>query len=156
MWIHFWGWKIPISAAFYPFFGHFRSKGPISITSRACERSNDGPEDRKCPKNGPNEAEIPIFQLNNRNQQKPKLFNGTYCFVAFLSDWQKTICKVLYPSLNHYSLPKLKVTSYRKYMRGAKVMTYFSTYLMPVFCKNKPNNPSLIVYTYYIVLILPI
>ena len=72
--------------------------------------------------------------------------------MAFLSDWQKTICKVLYPSLNHYSLPKLKVTSYRKYMRGAKVMTYFSTYLMPVFCKNKRNNPSLIVYTYYIVL----
>ena len=23
---------------------------------------------------------------------------------------------------------------------------------MPVFCKNEPNNPSLIVYTYYIVL----
>ena len=26
--IDFWGWKVPISTAFYPFFGHFQSKGP--------------------------------------------------------------------------------------------------------------------------------
>ena len=48
-----------------PVFWAFPVRGPISITSRACERSNDGPKDRKCPKNGQNEAEIPIFQLNN-------------------------------------------------------------------------------------------
>ena len=72
------------------------------------------------PKNGPNEAEIPIFQLNNRNQHKPKLFNGTYCFVAFLSYWQKTICKVLYPSLNHYSLPKSKLPELQKVYERCK------------------------------------
>ena len=35
-----------------PVFWAFPVRGPITITSRACERSNDGPKDRKCPKNG--------------------------------------------------------------------------------------------------------
>ena len=48
-----------------PVFWAFPVQGPITIASRACERSNDGPEDPKYPKNGQNEAEIPIFQLNN-------------------------------------------------------------------------------------------
>ena len=50
--IDFWGWKIPISAAFYPFFGHFRSEGPSVLLLELAERSNDGPKDRKWPKNG--------------------------------------------------------------------------------------------------------
>ena len=61
------------SAKFCPFFRVFRVQGPISITSRACERSNDGPEDPKCPKNGQNEAEMNIFQLNNRNVRNLKI-----------------------------------------------------------------------------------
>ena len=56
-----------------PVFWAFPVRGPITITSRACERSNDGPKDRKCPKNGQNEAEIPIFQLNNRNVRNLKI-----------------------------------------------------------------------------------
>ena len=60
-----------------PVFWAFPVLGPI-ITSLASSRSNtDGPSDRKCPKNGQNLAEIPIFLLNNRNRQKPKIFNAT-------------------------------------------------------------------------------
>ena len=51
-----------ISAKFCPFFGHFRSKGPSVLLLERSERSNDGPEDRKCPKNGQNAAEMNIFQ----------------------------------------------------------------------------------------------
>ena len=60
-----------------PVFWAFPVLGPI-ITSLASSRSNtDGPSDRKCPKNGQNLAEIPIFLLNNGNRQKPKNFNAT-------------------------------------------------------------------------------
>ena len=31
-----------------------------------------------------------ILKLNNGNRQKPKNFNATYCFVAFLTHWHKT------------------------------------------------------------------
>ena len=135
------------SAKFCPFFWVFRVPGPITIASRACERSNDGPEDPKYPKKRAKRGRNEHFSTQQQKCQKPKNFNATYCFVAFLSYWQKTICKVLYPSLNHYSLPKLKVTSYRKYMRGAKVMTYLVLCIYNArFCKNKPGDPSLIQY----------
>ena len=61
------------SAKFCPFFRVFRVQGPITIASRACERSNDGPEDPKYPKNGQNEAEMNIFQLNNRNARNLRI-----------------------------------------------------------------------------------
>ena len=67
-----------------PVFWAFPVLGPI-ITSLASSRSNtDGPSDRKCPKNGQNLAEIPIFLLNNRNRQKPKNFNATTSYSQHL------------------------------------------------------------------------
>ena len=66
-----------------PVFWAFPVLGPI-ITSLASSRSNtDGPLDRKCPKNGQNLAEIPIFLLNNGNRQKPKNFNATTSYFRF-------------------------------------------------------------------------
>ena len=77
------------SAKFCPFFRVFRVQGPISITSRACERSNDGPEDRKCPKNWQNTAEMYIFQPQESKltQTKKSSINILFCEIETSIVW---------------------------------------------------------------------
>ena len=79
------------SAKFCPFFRVFRVQGPISITSRACERSNDGPEDPKYPKKRAKRGRNEHFSTQQLKCPKPKNFNATYCFVEFLLHWPKTV-----------------------------------------------------------------
>ena len=65
-----------------PVFWAFPVEGPISITSRACKRSNDGPKDRKSPKKRvkPRRKWV-FFILRNQSARKLKKVVHTYYFV---------------------------------------------------------------------------
>ena len=65
--IDFWGWKIPISAAFYLFFGHFRSKGPSVLLLELAREVMKGPRTRNDRKMGKTKAEIRYFSSSEIN-----------------------------------------------------------------------------------------
>ena len=84
--LHFWkqsGTTFIFDTSFWRFPAH------IIIASRACERSNDGPKDRKCPKNGQNTAEMYIFQPQESKltQTKKSSINILFCEIETSIVW---------------------------------------------------------------------
>ena len=61
--------KKPISAAFYPFFGHFRSKGPSVLLLELAREVMMGPRSGNAQKTGENKV---FFILRNQFSHKLK------------------------------------------------------------------------------------